>query len=152
MLGFKERSVYCFRKTYLRICERKLEGDEQYALALSKGKWRLISWEDLDHSRDEDEKTLFCRMYVLGQPEIQMNCWMTVLVNMAFTTPFPDGSDSKKSACNVGDPGLIPGSGISPGEGNGKPLKYSFLENFMDRGAWWATVHGVTKSQTQLNY
>ena len=44
---------------------------------------------------------------------------------------------------------LGPGSGRSPGEGHGKPLQYSCLENFMDRGAWWATVHGVTKSWTQ---
>ena len=44
--------------------------------------------------------------------------------------------------CNAGDPGLIPGSGRFPGEGNGKQLHYSYLENSMDRGAWWATVHG----------
>ena len=56
------------------------------------------------------------------------------------------GSDDKKSGCNVGDPGLISGSGRSPGEGNGNPLQYSCLENPMNRGAWWATVHGVTKS------
>ena len=61
----------------------------------------------------------------------------------------PGGSDSKESALNAGDPGLIPGSGRSPGEGNGNPLQYSCLGNHMDRGAWWATVHGVTKSQTQ---
>ena len=54
----------------------------------------------------------------------------------------------KASACNVGDPGSIPGSGRSPGEGNGNPLQYSCLENSMDGGAWWATVHGVTKIQT----
>ena len=60
------------------------------------------------------------------------------------------GSDGKDSACNVGDPGLIPGSGRSPGEGNGNPLQYSSLGNPMDRGAWWATVHGVTKSWTRL--
>ena len=54
----------------------------------------------------------------------------------------------KKSACNVGDLGSIPGLERSPGEGNGYPLQYSCLENPMDRGAWWATVHGVTKSQT----
>ena len=64
---------------------------------------------------------------------------------------FPGGSDSKEPACNEGDPGLIPGLGRSPGEGNGYPLQYSFLENSMDRGAWRATVHGVTKSQTQLS-
>ena len=57
----------------------------------------------------------------------------------------------KKSACNTGDSGLIPGSGRSPGEGNGSPLQSSCLENPMDRGAWWSTVHGVTKSQTRLS-
>ena len=64
---------------------------------------------------------------------------------------FPGGSKVKTSACSAGDLGLIPGSGRSPGEGNGNPLQYSWLENPMDRGAWWATVHGVTKSQTQVS-
>ena len=64
---------------------------------------------------------------------------------------FPGGSDSKASACNAGDPGLIPGSGRSPGEGNDTPLQYSCLENPMDGGAWWATVHRVTKNWTQLS-
>ena len=61
---------------------------------------------------------------------------------------FPGDSDSKESACNAGDPGLIPGSGRSPGEGNGYPLQYSFLENSIDRGSWQVTVHAVAKSQT----
>ena len=64
---------------------------------------------------------------------------------------FPGGLEGKASACGVEDPGSIPASGRSPGEGNGNPLQYSCLENPMDRGAWWATVHGVTKSQTQLS-
>ena len=64
---------------------------------------------------------------------------------------FPGGLDGKEYAYNAGDPGLIPGWGRSPGEGNGNPLQYSFLENPMDRGAWWATVHGVAKSQTRLS-
>ena len=64
---------------------------------------------------------------------------------------FPCSSVGKESACSAGDPGLISGSGISPGQGKGNPLQYSCLENFMDRGAWQATVHGVAKSQTQLN-
>ena len=55
---------------------------------------------------------------------------------------FPGGAEVKASACNVGDLGLTPGSGRSPGEGDGNPLQYSCLENPMDRGAWWATVHG----------
>ena len=59
---------------------------------------------------------------------------------------FPGGSDSKESACNVGDLDLLPGSGRSPGERNGYPLQYSCLENLIDRAAWWAvTVHGVEK-------
>ena len=61
---------------------------------------------------------------------------------------FPGGSDGKESSCNAGDPGSIPGSGRSPGEGNGNPLQYSYLENPKDRGAWWAIVHRVIKSQT----
>ena len=55
------------------------------------------------------------------------------------------------SACNSGEVGSIPGSGRSPGEGKGNPLQYSCLENPMDRGAWWATVHGVAKSRTRLS-
>ena len=64
---------------------------------------------------------------------------------------FPGGSEVKASACNVGDLGSIPESGRSPGEGNGNPLQYSCLENHMDGGAWWATVHGVATSQTRLS-
>ena len=59
---------------------------------------------------------------------------------------FPGVSDSKESTCNTGDQGSIPGSGRSPGEGNGYPLQYSCMENSMDRGAWWGTVHGVAKN------
>ena len=64
---------------------------------------------------------------------------------------FLGGSDSEESACNAGGLGLIPGKGRSPGERKGNPLHYSWLEKSMDRGAWWATVHGVTKSQTWLS-
>ena len=64
---------------------------------------------------------------------------------------FPGDSDSKESACNTGNTGLIPELGRSPGEGNDNPLQYSCLGNAMDREAWWATVHEVAKSWTQLN-
>ena len=64
---------------------------------------------------------------------------------------FPGGSDGKESACNAGDLLSVPGWGRSPGEGNANPLQYSCLENSMDRGAWWATVHGVTKNWTRLS-
>ena len=63
---------------------------------------------------------------------------------------FPGGSDSKESACKEEDLNSIPELGRSPGEGNGNPLQYSFLENPMDGGAWGATVHGVAKSRTRL--
>ena len=65
---------------------------------------------------------------------------------------FPGGSDGKQSSCNVGDLGLIPVSGRSPGEGIQYPLQYSCLENPMDREAWQATVHGAGKSQTRLSH
>ena len=64
---------------------------------------------------------------------------------------FPGGSDGKASVYNAGDPGSIPGLGRPPGEGNGNPLQDYCLENPIDRGAWSATVHGVTKSRTQLS-
>ena len=64
---------------------------------------------------------------------------------------FPRGSDSKATACNAGDLELIHGQGRSPGEGNGNPLQYPCLKNAMDEEAWWATVHEVAKSQTQLS-
>ena len=64
---------------------------------------------------------------------------------------FTGGLDSKESAYNAGDPGSLPGSGRSSGEGNGNPLQYSCLKNSVDRGIWWTTVHGVTKSRTQLS-
>ena len=60
----------------------------------------------------------------------------------------PDGSNGKESACSAGDLGSVRGSGRSPGERNGYSLQYSRLENSMDRGAWQATVHGITKSGT----
>ena len=65
---------------------------------------------------------------------------------------FPCSSVSKKSACSTGDPGSTPGLGRSPGEGNGNPLQYPCLENLMDTGAWWASVHGVAKSQVQPSH
>ena len=64
---------------------------------------------------------------------------------------FPDGSVVKNLPANAGGVGLIPELGRSPGEGNGNPLQYSCLGNPMDRGAWWAAVHGVQKSWTRLS-
>ena len=74
-----------------------------------------------------------------------MNSYLIILL------PIFPGSSVGKESCNAGDPGSIPGSGRSLGEGIGYPLQYSGLENSMDRGAWRANVHGVAKSQTQLS-
>ena len=63
---------------------------------------------------------------------------------------FPHSSVGKESACNAGDLSSIPGLGRSPGEGNGNPFLYFCLENPMDRGAWWAIVHGVTRVRHDL--
>ena len=63
---------------------------------------------------------------------------------------FPSGSNGKESACNAEDPGSIPRSGRTPGEGNGNPFQYSCQENSMDRGPWQARVHEMAKSQTQM--
>ena len=90
-------------------------------------------------------------MYLIGM-NVPDTIWILVMIPHVYThlRGFPGGSNGKESARKAGDPGSIPGSGRSPAEGNGNPLQYSFLENSMDRGAWWATVCGVTKSRTQL--
>ena len=87
-----------------------------------------------------------CRVLTIGPPG-------TFPQDFAFLMwlGFPRGPDGKESACNAGDPGSIPKSGRSPGEGNGHPLQYSCPENPMDRVAWRATVHGVTKNQAWLS-
>ena len=84
---------------------------------------------------------------LVQEPETELilsdnSSWVTWL--------FPGSSDGKVSARDARGQGSIPGSGRSPGEGNGNPLQYSCLENSMEGGAWWATVHGVAKSRTQL--
>ena len=93
----------------------------------------LKTWESQEVKKNEEGKV--CPDRYLGSP-----------------LDFPGGSDGKASAYNTGDPGSIPGSGRSPGEGNGNPLQCSCLEKPMDGGAWWATVHGAAKSGTRLSH
>ena len=80
--------------------------------------------------------------------DVRVNQGNVLLVATKFH--FPGGSDGKEYVCNAGDLDSIPGSGRSPEGGNGNPFQYSCLENPKDRGAWWATVHGVAKSQARL--
>ena len=87
--------------------------------------------------------------YFASEDLIQGLCFFTTFSkHLSSLGRFLGGSDGKESACNVGDLGLIPGSGRSPGEGNGNLLGNSCLDNSMHRATWWATVHGVLKSQT----
>ena len=76
---------------------------------------------------------------------------MLYVLHILYVMGLPDGSDHKESACDVGDLGLITGFRRFPGEANGYPLQNSGLENSTVRGTWQATLHGITKSRTQLN-
>ena len=75
----------------------------------------------------------------------------SLVVDHCYSWGFPGGSVVESPPANAGDSGSIPGLGRCPGGGHGNRLRYSCLENPVDRGAWWATVHGVTKSRTRLN-
>ena len=85
------------------------------------------------------------KVYCFSEKEIRSAFLRTDIEKMDFPGG-ASGKDLPASAGDIRDLGSIPGSGRSPGEGNGNPLQYSCLENPMDRGAWWATVHGVTES------
>ena len=112
-------------------------GDQRIWFTISNS---LLILEPLTWLKEEKQWHMFHRLS-------SFNCHLFLIWNPIF----PGGLDSKAFACNEGDPGSIPGSGRSPGEGNGNPLQYSCLENPMDRGAWQAAVHGVTKSWTWLS-
>ena len=92
---------------------------------------------------------LFVLSSSLSVPVLIWNCpnYHSSVINLSF----PGGSVAKNLPANAGDGGSIPGSGRSPGGGNGNPLQYSCMKNPMDRGAWWGIVHGVTKRQTRLS-
>ena len=100
-------------------------------------------------------------MYLLGGQTKKLMTWKLnsnfifrtqnkLLKFTLFPGGFPGGSGVKNPSAKTGDSGLIPESGRSPREGNGNPFQYSCLGNLMDRGGWWATVHGVEKSRTWL--
>ena len=87
--------------------------------------------------------------FLTGKLKCRILCLCTTVLSTTLSKViygFPGGSDGKESTSNAGDLGSIPGSGRYPGEGNGNSLQYSCLENSMERGPWWATVHGVTES------
>ena len=125
-----------------------------------QGQWaRPSCWSTLDIQCDQEINFLFCKANkIWGLFTTENNLADTKYRGTDFF--FKDieknihtnsCSVGKESACDVGDPGLIPGSGRSPREGNSYPLQYSCLENSTDKEAWCTTVHGVTKSRTWLS-
>ena len=126
--------------------------------------WITINWKILKEIGIPDHLTCILRNLYAGQEATELDMEQqtgsklgkeyvkAVYCHLAYLTwGFPAGSEVKASASGVGDPGSIPGSGRSPGEGNGNPLQYSCLENPMDREAWQATVHRVAQSRAQLS-
>ena len=112
------------------------------SLQPSLSRWLIEQTEDLQvfyYSKYKD--------FAIKLQKLSISSFTNILFCVSV---FPWWLSGKESFCNAGDSGLIPGTGRSPGEGNGNPLQYSCLENPMDRGAWWATVHGVAKSRTRL--
>ena len=136
-LGKRSDPVYCWLMMTLIM-------DTRAVLELCKRCGRGGSWGAMLEGLGGRE--------ILGAPrEPIFNSSSTVYIALTLYLGFPGGSDSKESAWNVGDMGLIPGLGRSPEERNANPLQCSCLENSMDRGAWWTTVHEVTKSGTLLS-
>ena len=121
-----------------------------YAAVKEQSQYSIIGMEEIYLSRTKDDSV---EDSTTGNSEELL--WRDMVFSSFICGQskqgIPGGAGSKDSACNSGDPDSIPGSGRSPGEGNSDPLQYSCLENSVDRGAWRARVHGVTKSQTQLS-
>ena len=115
-----------------RICASTLPSSLSCLLSSSWSSYHLCSREILTHS-------LLRRKTQLSCARVHKFWVVKIVLSLCALRGFPAGSDGRASVCNGGDPGLIPRSGRSPGEGNGNPLQYSCLENSMDGGAWWAT-------------
>ena len=109
-------------------------------------RWRLDLFV---HSRSCPPKPLHGPLVIAHHCFLNTSCVAPLFMGfLPSSMGFPDSSNGRESACNARDPGLIPESGRSPGEGNGNPLQYSCPENPMNRRVQWATVHRVAKSLT----
>ena len=99
----------------------------------------------MNHRIGQIYKSIFKTYYTISWKSPRKKYFDNLLATDSLGTYTYSGSDGKGTACNAGDKGSIPGLGRYPGEGNGNSLQYSCLENSMDRGAWWDTVHGVAE-------
>ena len=134
--------------------EKRIYPEKSVSMTLAlcnNNKELLLCFQSLPQIKEDRNKISF-RLYYISNSYNTYKCLtlLNVLFKCRFYSQqgFPGGSDSKESACNMGDLGSIPGSGRSPGEGHGNLLQYSCLENPMNGGEWWATVQGVARSQT----
>ena len=136
----------------------KRQRNTQQVKEKDKGPPNPTKDEEIGNLPDKEFQIMILKMIqnLENKMEFQINSLETRIEKMqemfnkdcVLTLDFPGGLDGKASAYNAGDPGSIPGSGRSPGEGNGIPFQYSCPENPMDRAAWQAILHGVAKSQT----
>ena len=161
-MAFCNNVIVVWVSSTVFICSGSNEGRKTIGMNWARCLSRCMWWED----RRAKILRIFLRRNVLQSIEFKINLkevgikvdrYWEIDVTNSFThstniywTFIMGGSDGKESACNVGDLSSVSELGRSPGEGTLYPLQYSCLENSMDRGVWWATVHGVTKSQTQL--
>ena len=140
---------------YIYVCAYTHTGDVRDA-GLIPGSWRSpgggqgnpLQYSCLKNPMDRGAWQAIGHRVTRSQIRLK---WLSMHACIYIYLGLPWWLSAKGSTCWCRDVGSTPGSGRSPGEGNGNPLQYSCLENPMDRGAWWATVHGVTKSQTRLS-
>ena len=129
-----------------------LKNSQHFRGSKGKRQWKIVSLSHPDpHSRSRGS---YCPWFLLC-PSGAAHTYMIVSLSFHLSihlSGLPCGSVGKESSCDAGDTGSIPRPGRSPGGGPGNPLQYSSLENPMDRGAWWAIVHGVTESRAQLEW
>ena len=160
-LIFLRNSTFSFLTSCFRIAESRLKHNalqhgprllSRFALSSFRSNAAMLRAPSSCSKRLSTSFKKKTHTLSLLKTEMLATAWMNIPQNLYIievtNSDFPGGSDSKAPAYNVGDPGSIPGSGRSPGEGNGNPLQYSCLDNPMDGGAWWATVHRVAESRT----
>ena len=123
--------------------------------AIRETRVRSLGWEDRLEKGTATHSSILGWRIPRGHKFLDMQFFALIssliVLCLENTMGFPGGSVGKESAYNAGEADSIPGSQRSPGKGNGNPLQYSCLENPMDRGTWWATVHEVTNSWTWLS-
>ena len=145
MQKIKSNLIYCMDQLWVELYSHDNIESEYLSKKYLLGAWKME--RVCTGGRDGEERAIQ-KFHLQWQSLREKHLSITTDIALRFSKWL----SGKESACQTGDLGSIPGLGRSPGKGNGSPLQYSCLENPMDRKAWWATVHGVPKSQTWLNW